>query len=95
MFLGKYDSVVTVRARKADGGVPDAAEKQAMALDDKTLLIGAAMILMGLLTAVFWDALALDERDLAVIGPLPVRPAVVLAAKAAAVTGAAALSPSR
>ena len=62
-----------------------------MALDDKTLLLGGAMILMGLVTAVFWDALALDERDLAVMGPLPVRPSTVLFAKAAAVTGAAAI----
>ena len=67
------------------------ADKLAMALDDKTLLIGGAMVLMGLLTVVFWDALALDERDLSVMGPLPVRPAMVLTAKATAVTGAAAL----
>ena len=46
---------------------------------------------MGLVTAVFWDSLALDERDLAVMGPLPVPPAMVLAAKAAAMTGAAAV----
>ena len=46
-----------------------------MALDDKTLLLGGAMILMALVVVVFWDALALDERDLAVLAPLPVRPA--------------------
>ena len=53
------------------------------------------MIVMALVTAIFWDALALDERDLAVMGPLPVRPAAVLVAKAAAVTGAAALVAAR
>jgi putative ABC transport system permease protein len=91
MFLGKYNSVVTFVRGKPSALFQTLADKQAMALDDKTLLIGGAMILMGLLTAVFWDALALDERDLSVMGPLPVRPAMVLAAKAAAVTRAAAL----
>ena len=91
IFLGKYNSVVSTVHGQLTAQFQTLAEKQAMALDDKTLLIGGAMILMGLLTAVFWDALALDERDLAVIGPLPVRPAMVLVAKAAAVTGAAGL----
>jgi putative ABC transport system permease protein len=90
MFLGKYNSILQVvngRVQRA----PDQtlADKLAMALDDKALLLGGAMLIMGLVIAFFWDVLALDERDLAVMGPLPVRPSTVLAAKAAAVTGAA------
>ena len=91
MFLGKYNSVITGRHGRVTAVHQTLAEKLTLAVDDKTLLLGGAMILMALLTVIFWDALALDERDLAVLGPLPVRPVVVLAAKAASVTGAAAL----
>src|SRR4029453_10760397 len=88
-FLGKDNSVIAAVPGGPAAVHQTLADKLAMALDDKTLLLGGAMILMGLLTAIFWDALALDERDLAVMGPLPVRPATVLVAKATAVTGAA------
>jgi predicted permease len=91
MFLGKYNSVVGTVNGRLTALSQTLPEKLALALDDKTLLIGGAMIVMALVTAIFWDALSLDERDLAVMGPLPVRPAAVLMAKAAAVTGAAAL----
>ena len=91
MFLGKYNSIVGSVNGRLTALSQTLNEKLALALDDKTLLIGGAMIVMSLVTAIFWDALALDERDLAVMGPLPVRPAAVLVAKAAAVTGAAAL----
>src|SRR5260221_6085382 len=89
MFLGKYNSVVASVHGRLTAQFQTLPEKLAMALDDKSLLLGGAMILMALMTVVFWDALALDERDLAVMGPLPVRPATVLVAKAIAVTGAA------
>ena len=90
MFLGKYNSILqVVKGRVVRAPDQTLADKLAMALDDKTLLLGGAMLLMGLVVAFFWDALALDERDLAVMGPLPVRPSTVLAAKTAAVTGAA------
>lgn len=91
MFLGKYNSVVATVRGRLTAQFQTLPEKLGMALDDKTLLLGGAMILMALVTVVFWDALALDERDLAVMGPLPVRPATVLVAKAVAVTGAAAI----
>ncbi len=85
MFLGKYNSILTVNhGRLSAARVQTLPEKLAMALDDKTLLLGGAMIVMALIAVGFWDALALDERDLAVLGPLPVRPAAALAAKAAA-----------
>ena len=93
LFLGKYNSVTFawVEGRFNPSRLPTFAERLAMALDDKTLLLGGAMCVMALVTVVFWDSLALDARDLAILGPLPVHPATVLLAKAAAVAGAAAV----
>jgi len=56
-----------------------------VALDDRFLLISIAMIVMGLLAAAEWDALALDTRDTAVLGPLPVPPAVIVRTKFVAI----------
>jgi predicted permease len=90
MLLGKYNSVeMMLSGRLGPRGIQTLADKLTLALDDKTLLLGLGMIAMALVTVVFWDSLALDERDLAVLGPLPVRPATVLVAKAAAVAAAA------
>jgi predicted permease len=90
MLIGKYNSVSFV----SDGGfharaLPNLAERVTMAVDDKALLIGGAMIVMGLLTVLAWESLSVDRRDLAILGPLPIHPATVLAAKSAAVVGAA------
>src|SRR5207247_7799388 len=57
-----------------------------LALDDRFLLISLSMIIMGALAVVEWDSLALDARDTAVLGPLPVPPAVIVRAKFAAIT---------
>jgi hypothetical protein len=38
----------------------------------------------GFITALAWDALAFDRRDAAVLGPLPLRPLTIMAAKLAA-----------
>lgn len=64
--------------------------KLAMAVDDKALLLGAGMIVMALATLLVWDALSLDRRDVAVIGPLPVRARTLLVSKIASVAGLAA-----
>jgi len=61
MFLGKYNSVVATVRGHLTAQFQTLPEKLAMALDDKTLLLGGAMILMGLVTVVFWDALALTS----------------------------------
>jgi hypothetical protein len=60
------------------------AEKLGLALDDKTLLLGGGMIVMALATVLAWDALSLDSRDFAILGPLPIRPTVLLISKTAA-----------
>lgn len=64
--------------------------KLAMAVDDKVLLLGAGMIVMALATLLAWDALSLDRRDVAVIGPLPVRARTLLVSKIGSVAGLAA-----
>ena len=64
-------------------------EKLAMAVDDKVLLLGCAMIVMALLTLLVWEALALDPRDVAILGPLPIRARTLLLAKTASVAGLA------
>ena len=64
-------------------------EKLAMAVDDKVLLLGAGMIVMALATLLVWDALSLDRRDVAVIGPLPVRTRTLLLSKTASLAGLA------
>src|SRR5712691_6444131 len=53
-------------------GIPTPALTSIAALDDKFLYISASMLIMALIAAVQWDALALDERDAAILGPLPV-----------------------
>src|SRR5689334_7035632 len=41
-----------------------------LALDDRFLLASLPMIVMALVAVAEWDALALDARDTAVLGPL-------------------------
>jgi hypothetical protein len=56
-------------------------ERLLRSLDDKFLYIAASMILVALVTLVEWDALALDARDLAVLGPLPIERRILVTAK--------------
>jgi hypothetical protein len=46
--------------------------------------ISGTMLIIGLVTVVSWDAIFPDRRDAMVLGPLPVRPGTILAAKLAA-----------
>jgi hypothetical protein len=55
-----------------------------VALDDKFLGLGCSMILVALATVLQWDALALDDRDRAILGPLPIEYRTLIAAKLAA-----------
>jgi hypothetical protein len=52
-------------------GIPTPALTSVAALDDKFLYIAASMLVMALMAAIQWDALALDERDTAILGALP------------------------
>jgi hypothetical protein len=54
-------------------------------LEDRFFLISLAMILMALVTVTGWEALSLDYRDAAVLGPLPLERERIVRAKACAV----------
>jgi hypothetical protein len=47
-------------------------------------LISTTMLVTGLITVVSWDSVFPDRRDIMVLAPLPVRPAMILGAKLAA-----------
>jgi hypothetical protein len=58
-------------------------------------LVSLAMLVTGLIAVVSWDAIFPDRRDGMVLGPLPVRPGMILAAKVtagAAIVGIALVS---
>ncbi|HSL23111.1 MAG TPA: hypothetical protein VK886_16390 [Vicinamibacterales bacterium] len=58
--------------------------KMLFSLPDKLILLSAAMFVMALVTMVAWDALSLDSRDEANLGPLPIERGVLVKAKLAA-----------
>jgi len=56
-----------------------------LALDDRFFLASLAMIVMALVAVAEWDALVLDARDTAVLGPLPIDRWTIVRAKFVAV----------
>lgn len=50
-------------------------------LNDKFLGLAGSMIVMGLGTVLEWEALGLDSRDWAILGPLPIAPRALVLAK--------------
>lgn len=54
------------------------------AMDDLFVIVSVSMIVIGLTAAAQWDALAIDARDAAILGPLPVGQGTMVRAKAAA-----------
>jgi hypothetical protein len=56
-----------------------------LSLDDRFMLMAVSMVVMGLVAVAEWDALSLDARDTAVLGPLPVPAAVIVRTKFVAV----------
>jgi hypothetical protein len=53
-------------------------------LDDAFLYVTVSMILVALVAVVAWDGLALDARDEAILGPLPIPRRTIVVAKLAA-----------
>ena len=49
-----------------------------------TIFLAYSMVMIGVIAAFEWDALAFDRRDAMVIGPLPVAGPIVVAAKTSA-----------
>jgi hypothetical protein len=56
-----------------------------LTLNDKFFYIALAMLVTALTAATQWDALAVDQRDAAILQPLPVRPRTLRLAKLTAV----------
>ena len=54
-------------------------------LNDKFFYVSLAMLITALVAASQWDALSLDQRDAAILDPLPVPPSIVRWAKLTAV----------
>ena len=54
------------------------------AIDNALLFVSVSMILLALVAVVAWDGLALDARDEAILGPLPIPRATIVSAKLAA-----------
>jgi hypothetical protein len=54
------------------------------AIDDALLFVSLSMILLALVAVVAWDGLALDVRDEAILGPLPIPRITIVSAKLAA-----------
>src|SRR5262245_15109668 len=53
-------------------------------LDDRFLFAASSMLVMAFAAVIEWDALVLDPRDAAVLGPLPLTRRVIVRAKFAA-----------
>jgi hypothetical protein len=66
-------------------GLPTPGVTAIMALSDNFFFLGAAMIVMAIVTAIQWDALSLDTRDTFNLGPLPLDRRSILQAKLTAV----------
>jgi hypothetical protein len=56
-----------------------------IALDDRFFLISFSLLVMALLAVAEWDALGLDARDTAVLGPLPIPTFAIVRAKFVAI----------
>lgn len=56
-----------------------------LTLNDKFFYVTLAMLVTALVAAAQWDALSLDQRDTAILQPLPVRPRTLRLAKLSAV----------
>lgn len=56
-----------------------------LTLSDKFFYISLAMLATAMVATSQWDALSLDQRDVAILQPLPVRPATLRLAKLSAV----------
>jgi len=54
-------------------------------LNDKFFYVSLSMLLLAVIAAAQWDALALDQRDAAILDPLPVPSGIVRVAKVTAV----------
>ena len=86
LFVSMFLSATYAMSRLTPG------EGAILTLNDKFFYVSLAMLLTALVAASQWDSLSLDQRDSAILDPLPVPPAIVRWSKltAVAMLGAAA-----
>jgi len=91
-LLGQFAGIlILVSAFRTVGflwlvGRPDLSSEAFLnfAMQEALSFIAGTMLIVGLLTVVSWDGIFPDRRDAMVLGPLPVKPGTILAAKLAA-----------
>lgn len=81
-FLGQFVGVLLMVSLIHAFAVYVAIAEFPLALEH--YLISTMMLVAGLITVISWDAIFPDRRDAMVLGPLPVRPHVILSAKVCA-----------
>jgi len=79
LFLSMFLSAGYAMSRLTPG------EAAVATLNDKFFYLSLAMLITALIAATQWDALSLDQRDSAILDPLPVPPSIVRWAKLTAV----------
>ena len=79
LFVSMFLSSTYAMSRLAPG------EAAVRTLNDKFFYMALAMLITALIAAAQWDALSLDQRDAAILDPLPVPPWIVRWAKLTAV----------
>ena len=82
ILIGGLRAVAVLYAAGLPGMNP--AALQALAASTEQSYLAGTMLVAGLIAVVCWDNIFPDRRDVMVLGPLPVRPTAILAAKAAA-----------
>jgi hypothetical protein len=55
-----------------------------LGIHDRFLFVSLSMVVMALVAAAQWDALSIDARDAAILGPIPIGHGVIVLAKVAA-----------
>jgi hypothetical protein len=79
-----FISVLTALQYQFDNFMPPGIAS-VRAVDDRFMFVSASMLVMALLAVALWDALALDARDAAVLGVLPVPRSAIMRTKFIAV----------
>jgi hypothetical protein len=79
-----FISVLTALQYQFDNFMPPGIAS-VRAVDDRFMFVSASMLVMALLAVALWDALALDARDAAVLGVLPVPQSAIVRTKFIAV----------
>src|SRR5215471_2931355 len=78
-----FSALIAIEYQFSNFMPPGIASQQSV--DDRFMFVTSSMFVMALLAVALWDALALDARDTAVLGILPVPQQVIIRAKFSAI----------